>query len=908
MNIIVLPIIVAVVIASIFGVYSVSTNSEYTIADTAMNEMISLSEKNNEIIVASVKDNILRVDNHGLKESEIYIVDFVLEDGSKKRILYDDAPAYVDAVSNLNVIPENEDLMIQGGAEYEIDLAGYNIGTISEIKSASITTISGNTFAIDLPSRLAEGEDGTGDGEGDGSGDGDGQAMINGLGISSRIIQTQFTDGRMTHGTGMIGKDVSIEPYVDVDEEIDFASLVREGDEEIKCLIPELYRTYQYNDCNLVDITPNESPNIFSYSAISNGNTPSSVRSNGVITITYSDQLEVNIRDDGIVLSGTGKAVLKPHHALTQDFIFRGTDMNNADVKIVTSVLPLEHLGRSQGEFIIYDEFDRVHIVNSQWSRITHSHGDGSNSHTHNINNAELLVRLNLIIDPDIDLRAHIFSFLQCYEREIDDRCHGLVPGYDTHYNDDDPRTPYHNHSIELVKTSIPTVRSNIDDTSTITELRTAHTFKYSSTPSDERRFTINGVYVGSTSLPKQSGVQIYSEEPFIIKDQYTDNFGKLSSLPEDTYIVVTLDDGSVKIRGESIEDKSYFLKIQGIPPNTPYQIIKDDNPIVTGMSSSTGHIVIDSFDNADMSPFINGAFLKLYPNSLAYRGDFSTIVFDGLNGCTSYLDTEDDKTYVVHAYTSIPVTGEIIVTNTNLGRPIGTSLPQPCIDKTYSTGDHIQIPVIPGYFIINMEINGIAAQLPYADVIGDDGITLIEPSTSTIKKHSLGTPLLSANATVGVTAYAIATSPGTMKAVITEVISGDAEIVNKYTLNTPPPPPAPPRPRDPLSGYVDIFVNGELIKSATLGVNDDPTSVPLLNTVRHTITKGITYSYPEQTVTTAVSVPVVPGDFVEFYVYGGIFGEIDDYTAPAGRTIVSIEGKSSATVTIHSAYIVTDN
>ena len=71
MNVVVLPIVVTVVLLSILGVYSASTNSEYDIARTSMDSMAQAAERRNEIIHAVMDGQSLTVANHGMRQSGI---------------------------------------------------------------------------------------------------------------------------------------------------------------------------------------------------------------------------------------------------------------------------------------------------------------------------------------------------------------------------------------------------------------------------------------------------------------------------------------------------------------------------------------------------------------------------------------------------------------------------------------------------------------------------------------------------------------------------------------------------------------------------------------------------------------------------------------------------------------------
>ena len=352
------------------------------------------------------------------------------------------------------------------------------------------------------------------------------------------------------------------------------------------------------------------------------------------------------------------------------------------------------------------------------------------------------------------------------------------------------------------------------------------------------------------------------------------------------------------------LDNDDILLYVINAPPNIPYQIIRNSVPIVSGMSDEHGRIVVTGFDKIE--PVIGG-MLHLYPDSLAERAQpWHTLVFDDKNRNTLHPDSEESLIYTPQAYAKIFVTGDIEVTNFNLD---GT-LPIPYLNKKYVGGGLIWVPIIPGHKAIQMDINGMSTTLLFEAIRDTNGITVAKNESSTIKVVNPTRPIHYAEATVGTTAFAIATYDGTLNAIISETIEGNIEIKNYYKLNRDPPPPPPPRGGDPLSGYVDVYVNGKLVDNIHLGENPFPPGLGRFATPNPTgfgtsvIERSVEYTYPPVVLAGTAIVDVKTGDFVEFYVYAHINGDIDEYDVPDRYRLVSQSGESTAIVTILSASI----
>ena len=393
----------------------------------------------------------------------------------------------------------------------------------------------------------------------------------------------------------------------------------------------------------------------------------------------------------------------------------------------------------------------------------------------------------------------------------------------------------------------------------------------------------------------------IKEAEPYNSLLKHTASQEMRYTMPEgDLYLIVQPNGGDVTIKG-AINPSNNFIEIAGLPQDTPYRIVNDDRTIAVGMTSSSGKIAVEG-TIPDHSSLEGVTQLHLYTDSLVYSGGFGTVILDDLNHNTLRIGTEEDIIYTVHTYAPVQVVGNVTVSNLKLDE----TLPIPYLDGDYSTGDVINVPIIPGYDAVRLEINGNQTLWQYSHISGGTGIKIADSSRSTFTKLDLFSSIHSAEAVTGTVAYAIAAADGTLKAEITETISGDIEIKNTYKLEkNPPPPPSPPE-RDPLVGYVDIFVNRKKIDTEKLGTNPNPAFTATSTNSSLTAVRGVTYTYPDYTLSGAVSVPVKAGDHVELYVYAKIYGEIDRYTVPTGYTLQSSYGDSIATAKITSANITT--
>lgn len=672
-----------------------------------------------------------------------------------------------------------------------------------------------------------------------GNDNGEGESMVDGMGIDSRIIQNE-PDGWITFGTGNIGQDNSIIPYITVNSNTDFTSLIENDDTIQSFVIPHFWREYEFYNNGLVETT--SSSNVLGYS-----------QSRDIVGSN-----SVNINNNGIIISGNGKSILKLHNYTSSTVLLTG-NLTQGNVKLITS--------------------DNVDFINDMYG----------------VNGFTVPSSLPVVVGADSTHYATA-SWTSGYTYRSQS-CAGPVNGY---YYVATSYTPY--SSSSTVTATI--TETNEGDHALITSLSGYSATAPASTGSSVWawcQFYLNsGIQDGWVS-----GVTlaIYDTLPAYTIFDYSDSFVRDYTFPiQQTYLYVEPSGGIITIHGESITNTP-ILKITNLESNVPFQIIKDGLPIVTGMTDEFGEIVIS--ESAYNDSFLTSGILYLYPDSLSYRGAFSTIVFDNLNKQTIHINTVEDLVYTVHAYVNIPVTGDVEITNVMInGNSNSENLDY--LNGNYTSGNEIKVPVIPKFNSVSLKINGVDTSLDFSNVLGGTGIKIALENSSTIKKSDVNNRITSMESIVGTTAFVIASSQGTINALVTESISGDITITNNYQLEAiPPTPPTPPRV-DPLSGWVDVHVNGEFQKSVSLGINPYPdfTSSGTIN--GNNVVQNVVYSYPDYVVIGTVSIDVDSGDFVEFYLYADIYGEIESYSTPGGFVLVSESGYGVATVNIKSASIQT--
>ena len=1003
------------------GIYSMTTSSEQTVARDSREAIEELADRKGEVLDARIKDNTILIDSHAQQESKVFMIDFVMEDGSTERVMYSQEGRDFDDFipKEMTRMRTNAPEIGAGETSHPLDLNDFGLEQ-SKIKSASFLTENGNRFIIDIPQVAllgADGGDGVGGGDGtygtgtDVNGDGvtnrqddingDGTIddqdvalhMINSMGLLTRIIQIDaMNDASIINGTfekttildgscgaevgfdsnddytsvvedyarsdwwmscqvpdndgGIIssdtsfnldamrcgdellycmpvpqegispeplvsiicneafgckdnnsitgvGTEMSVEPYIPMDGRTDYAALIRSEKTHETYNIPELLDTeYNLQYGKLVPISELK-PNILGYSE------------SKVLTgdVTMSQNAE------GITFSGEGTMVVKLNDYAGQKISIKGNS-NGGTVQLVASSNDLTNLPWNE------DEGYRIHYQNLAPGR--NSFEVMSGLHSEMTGYQKVTVRMQG--DPAPRHSSWPYGTRggcpppSHYDWVSWNRFNtwsgGTYRGCSVNSS--------HIYEVNLVK-------ENKGDHHIVTgDTFTFRAEEWPTVCASGRGGQGYGCSSVSSSSTTSTGFWIYDMMPGIpLMTTSNGPFKEIITFPtEQAYLHVKLDAGSepVTIKGESYDDDSnVFLKIYDVGAYTPYKIIKDDYPIIVGMSNSKGQIVVEDFEINPTLPSLVGGVLKIYPNDLKYYQEpsdrseaWGKVVFDGHNDEILPLDTNENIMYTAHAYAVLHVTGDVRVTELSLDGELFI----PYLDGEYSGGDRIYIPIIPPYKTMHLKINGVPTTLEFGAILGGTGIKIADSVSSTIIKASPRSWIPSAEATVGTTVFAIATDDGNLKAIITETISGEVKIKNTHVIHIKPPrPPPPPVRSDPLSGYVDVYVNGQLVKEVFLGINAFPggfepdakwVSVPGRGTVG--AERSVTYTYPDYTLSGSVSVPVNTGDLVEFYVYAHIFGEIDAYSCPfcdgRDRRVGGSFGESTATVNIRGAHI----
>ncbi|HWP78575.1 MAG TPA: hypothetical protein VNL34_02860 [Candidatus Nitrosotenuis sp.] len=802
-------LVAAVSMSTLIALAAISTTSSNQMnwslaAQQAMNIQ---ADKASENISLVIKNNTLDVKNNMMKASVLQ--EFRIMDGGGNmlgKIDYSSGGGYIlGAFGSIKMYPVNFS---------QLDFVDKKIIAVTDL---------GNVFSSLTQNEITESEGG-------------GKAMINGMGINSRIIQVEPT-GKLNYGQGMVGRQESLEPYKTVPSTTNFAAEILENEPSITLSIPRFNTKFRYDNMTqtLQDIG-GTTPNILGYSQ--------SRTVGGAATTTVVD---------GIVISGTGTTILKLNDYQNTDLVLEGTVPSGASLYVGTGP-QYNYLGIPYHSTYGYQVWSGS-LPSPTYSQngCTYANGAGYNCHAS-------------------------WTYTRTFSPS-------LVVSSQTNYNSYYATWPF-------------TIQSGVQNPTTysINSIRMVAGASSGWGSCGSCYPTISPVPSGYTHF-------VYDKE--IVMQNKIDLSGSFQTTfafeqAKQYYVVAKPNGGTLFIRGSAFDPQTTpMLQIENLPANIPFQIEKNGKVAVSGMINYDGRIIVyaSEFTVNDVSA---GGVLRIYPSALAYRGPFSTVVFDNLNHRTIHIPTPEDRVYVVHAYVSIPVVGEIQVTDVYLD----SQLELDYLEGNYTTGNKIRIPVIPGYHDINMKINGVPTTTVIANVLGGGGLKVVEPNSSTITNYAEDQTISSISSTVGSVSYVIATTEGTMTASITATISGDSEIQNYAHFGAPPPPPPPPPPRDPLKAYVDVYKNGILVKQQQIYFNSNPimqNTGQVLGTVSSMTAK---YVYPQTVINGIITTTVFPGDMVEFYLYANIQADGSVPPIPSGSVFYHYSGQGHATATIHGGSI----
>jgi hypothetical protein len=789
---------------------SVTSSNQMNWSLTAQQAMKIQADKASEDLAMEIKNNTLTVQNNVL--DPIVLKEIRLVDGEGNKIAAVDYSGLSEGGYKLGAFDR---VSLRPANFSQVDFFNKKIIAISDL---------GNVFSASNLDDFSSPEAGGG------------KAMMNGMGLNSRIIQAEKT-GAIIYGQGMMGRQESLEPYITVPPTTNFAAELLDGANVVSTVIPKFNTKYRYesSDGSLGNIG-HDLPNILGFSEAR--------IVGGVATATQGSY--------GIIVSGTGTVILKLNK-YSQDLILEGSVPEDSSLFLGTNM-----------------QYDYMSIPYSD-SYGFKIYSGALPAYSYSQNGCNFVNRLGYRCNASF---TYVQQFLPALLASSTDNFVSI-------YSD-------------LYRFSITGVTQN------------PHTYSVSSVTYVEG--ASSGWHAFCCQYPTTSSIPAGGQLVAYDKEIIMNNKVELGDIFQTTYtfsnlqhyLVIKPNGATVEIRGTAFDPNvTPVLEIENLPPNTPFQIEKSGKTGASGMTSDNGHIMVTA-SQFQLKDTAMGGVLHLYPDSLSYRGQFSTVVFDNVNGQTLHIDDLDDKIYVAHAYVNIPVIGDVEITDVQLDG----SLTLDYLQGNYTTGNNIKVPIIPGYRNIDMKINGIQTTTVIANVLGGVGLKVIRANTSTITSYVENNAIPSIGATAGATSYVVATSEGTMTTSLTATISGDSEIENHAYFGSPPPQPTPPPPRDPLKAYVEVYKNGALVRHQQIYFNANPTVLNTGQTTGSSSSVTAKYTYPQTVVNGVVMTNVLPGDFIEFYLYASIEAEGALPPVPPGHTLYHYSGEGYATAAIHSGNI----
>ena len=688
------------------------------------------------------------------------------------------------------------------------------------------------------------------------TGTGGGTSMIDGLGINSRLIHQEY-GGAIMYGAGLSGTEDSIKPYNPVRQDATFIVAMLDSDNTRTVTIPEFYHRYEY--ANTLYRTSGESANILGYADARE----------------LYGEAKVQSLPDGISVTGEGRSIVKLAEYSNQTLILSGELSDGTTIRLVQSPYDLANLPYSLEGFLL--NYCECNPGADTLSILAGTSDDSQKS---------------AVFQYDQSVSASVYHGRCCYGKYT--ASGGTTQTADAPLVIRTHESGYHEIIGDTAGTSLMDVRDVMRPGAKLFRINynivdNFRHWTYDTLPVKESRNALSGTFEVQFTFPQGQ-----------------------------SYMVIDSAGGTSNIRGIALGEQN-FIDIRGLEPDTGYRLVRDDHTVSLGMTSQTGQILLPPFE--DQVFLGKSGRLYLYDDSLTYdgQGSVGTRAFDHINDVILQLPFPKDQAYNVHAYVKIPIVGDVRITDVYLdgsdpashsdGRHFDGSMRLEYLDGTYLNGQSLFVPIIPTFKQIRLTINDIPTHLNIADVLGGTGLHIADPVSSIITKSRPDRFTNSIEATAGAVTYMIATINGNAKANIQATIYGESEITNTRKYLKIPPPPPPPFPRDPLSAWVEVYINGELQvidgNSATqIFFSDQPVEnhdSGQTGTITHH-TAG--FSYPAVTILDTISVPVQEADFVEFYFYGRIYAEGSIPPVPPGFEEYRRSSDASATVTLRYAGI----
>ena len=718
----------------------------------------------------------------------------------------------------------------------------------ADAQQIQIVTDLGNVFVAEQASE-----------EANNSGQGGGGVFGN-----SGTFRTLDLAGQVIHGQGMTGKANSLKSYTEVDPPSDFAAVVLDDDKVVAMSIPEFTSEYRYNSESLEQIKVTK-PNIMSFAK------SRTVQGKG--TVTNGDEL---------VFSGNGVIIAKLNDVGGKSTFLKG-DIPSGTIRLVESPYDLMNLPYENGKGFKVDETSKR--SDSTISSVRESSGGRGWC---------CVYWMAYTVQANIPTSAAISSEKNFYG-EFD---YNTSWGYwQKYYKGFSKGYEYRWISQGSAGTSNLTPVGAVDSDG-LFKLKSAY-FQYGYT-SKQYSFSLSGTAkIYDKGVPAKDILRFSHdfEQPFVFPS------GK------DLYMVAEPKGGTIRLKAEGFDPaKTVFFKVTDLPPNAPYEVVKNNLVGTRGMTSPSGQISLTANSVDLLNDISPGGILKIYPDSMSYRGSFSTAVFDTINDKTLHIDDGHDRAYTAFAYVRLPFSVDAQIDKVSVGNTAISYL-----DGKYQAGDAIYIPILPNTDKITMNVNGISATLRLQDLPDVTGGKPIPPVTADNSDFNADGSLASISADAGSAAFAVATDQGRMYAMVTMSVSGNSAFSQDVSLHFTPNPPPPPPPRDPLSVYVDVYKNGELVKSEMVYYDDKPIFTPLNALNGMSIIQATDYHYSQRTVSAMTLVDVQPGDFVEFFVRTHIYAEgipipysLVPQSSGGTYSIDKVVSAATATAKIHHGSILT--
>ena len=677
-------------------------------------------------------------------------------------------------------------------------------------------------------------------GKNTGDGTGDGSSDASGTSMLDGIgINSRLIrneyDGTIISGSGLVGSETSTRPYHDLESNTRF--VVAASDESESMIIPEFYMNYRY-DNGILTKTSGDHPNILGYSQYR----------------AISGNVDATI-NNGIIFEGAGRTILKLGDYTNQNLVLTGDLSDGTMMRIIQSPYDLMGIPYTGSGFLIHHCLcdPSTQDISVLAGSTEDSHKSGSFEYTQSASASVYhgkCCKGRYLTEDSFDQSVPVVLFMRSHNS-----------GYVEIVGDG--TTP---QNMELQNIMRP----------------------------GAKLFRLHYNVVGDFDH------RIYDTLPAKqLLNTFSDTFESTVTFPSGvTYLVVDSAGGTSQIRGTALEDRE-FLGITGLPPDTGYRIMRDSHTIAIGITDNAGAITIPVFDG---NAFVQqGGTLHLYGDSLTHLGvtTDSNVVFDHINGRTLLVPSPspEPKIYNVHAYVKIPVLGDDNIQIS--GVSLDGILPLPYLDGVYTEGNSIFVPVIPTYKTIHLAINNAETSLAISDVLGGTGLYIADSVSSDITLNRPDEFIHEISATAGAVTYMISTHGGDAKAHVQATISGSTEIINTRNYWLDPPPPPPPRPIDPLTTWIEVYINGELTPingeyKTQIFFSDTPDTDHIAQSAGVSSTHIARFSYPEITVTDTISVPVQAADYVEFYFYNQINAQGSIPPVPPGY----LESGRSSTAT----------